>query len=381
MIMQSGKRKKAIKVKLYSNSKKKKRLAKKSFEGKNIAEKVVARLPQLSKLEKEVNKTVIGQEEVVRAICTKVYEGICFPNIKGNILIVGKSGTGKTEIVRQIADNLKLPITIEDATSYTQEGYVGDSVIEMIYNILNAANGNIALARRGIIFVDEIDKKANRQEMISDIGKGEVLKSLLKMIEGTVVKLENPLYDLNPETEKPYIYFDTSSLIFIFGGSFEGLDEIKRKRLKEEKTIGFSFGKENTIIINENSKKSFTKQDLIEYGLPTEFVGRIANIYETNTLSIEDLVKILKVSKKSAFRQYEKVLSAYHIHLEYDEDLFYQIAERAYRYSIGARELNSQVSYIFERIMYDLLNGYARGKSKCVLEKGIFFNNRKFHWE
>lgn len=379
--MKNEKRKKAIKVKLRTqNQKEEKQFAEKHSEGKNVQERLIIQLPLLSQLEQVINETVIGQEDIVQAICTKVYEGICFPYMKSNILVVGKSGTGKTEIVRQIADNLKLPITIEDATSYTQEGYVGNSVNDMIYNIFDAANGNLVLAERGIIFVDEIDKKANRKEMLSDISKGDVLKSLLKIMEGTVIKLDNPLYYSNPDSEPPTVNFDTSSLIFIFGGSFEGLDKIKEKRLKEGTKIGFSVATENTIVSTNNSKTSFTKQDLIEYGLPAEFVGRISNIYETNNLSVEDLIRILKKSKKSIFKQYENTLAALKIELEYSDDLFYEIAQNTQKYPTGARELNSKVSYIFEKIMYDVLNGMARGK-KCVLEKGIVSDNKKFHWE
>ena len=189
-----------VKVKKCS-SKKEMQPQKVHSKAKERQREIVIKLPLLSKLESKVNETVIGQEDVVRAVCTKVYEGIIFPVIKGNILIVGKSGTGKTEIVKQIANNLKFPLTIEDATSYTQEGYIGASVIDMIYNIISAANGNIELAKRGIIFIDEIDKKVNSEGMISDISKGDVLKSLLKIMEGTIIRLENPLYYLNPEVE------------------------------------------------------------------------------------------------------------------------------------------------------------------------------------
>lgn len=369
-----------VKVKKKCCSKNNKQLKTKHSNAKKVQNKAVIRLPLLSELENNVNETIIGQEDVVRAICTKVYEGICFPNMKGNILIVGKSGTGKTEIVKQIANNLKFPLTIEDATQYTQAGYVGASVDEMIYNIISAANGNIELAERGIIFIDEIDKKANKDGMYSDISKGDVLKSLLKMIEGTIIELENPLYFLNPGVEKPTISFDTSSLIFIFGGAFEGLDKVKEKRIKSDTKIGFSFPKENTIVINNYSKTSFTKEDLIEYGLPAEFVGRIANIYETNDLLAEDLEKILKQSKKSIFRQYENIFRASEIELKYPDDLLYNIAQKAKKYPTGARELNSQVSYIFERIMYDMLNGKVDSK-KCVLEESIISDNKKYHWE
>ena len=345
-----------------------------------LSEKSVIKLPTLCDLESTVNDTVIGQEQIVKSICTKIYEGICFPNIKNNIFIVGKSGTGKTEIVRQIANNLEFPLVVEDATRFTQEGYVGASVDEMIYDMIREANNNISLAQRGIIFVDEIDKKANKYANYSDISKGDVLKSLLKIMEGTKVQIDNPNFWENPAKNELSISFDTSNLIFIFGGAFEGIDKIRDKRLKQSSGIGFSSIEEKAIVINNNSFKSFTKEDLIEYGMPTEFIGRITNIYETNNLDESNLVKILANSKGSIFKKYEAIFKAADIQLEYPKTLFLNIAQKAKMYPTGARELNSQVSYIFEGIIYDLLNN-KKDYKKCVLEEGILNDNKKYHWE
>lgn len=368
---------KKLKVKVSTKSDKNVEMQPKQEE---LSEKSVIKLPTLCDLESTVNDTVIGQEQIVKSICTKIYEGICFPNIKNNILIVGKSGTGKTEIVRQIADNLEFPLVVEDATRFTQEGYVGASVDEMIYDMIREANNNISLAQRGIIFVDEIDKKANKYANYSDISKGDVLKSLLKIMEGTKVQIDNPNFWENPAKNELSISFDTSNLIFIFGGAFEGIDKIRDKRLKQSSGIGFSSIEEKAIVINNNSLKSFTKEDLIEYGMPTEFIGRITNIYETNNLDESNLVKILANSKGSIFKKYEAIFKAADIQLEYPKTLFLNIAQKAKMYPTGARELNSQVSYIFEGIIYDLLNN-KKDYKKCVLEEGILNDNKKYHWE
>lgn len=269
-------------------------------------EGMVIKLPNLADLEKAVNETVIGQENVVRSVCTKVYEGLCFPMLKRNILLVGKSGTGKTEIIRQLSENLNLPCTIEDATRYTEDGYVGASVSDMISNLLKEANGNMILASRGIIFIDEIDKKASRNDFYSGVNKEGVLKGLLKIVEGTVVQISNPNYTFDMEPEKMTMKFDTSNIIFIFGGAFEGLAQIKEKRLKKRTQMGFASADANHIVVNNYMNTSFTKEDLIEYGLPAELVGRISNIYETRELQIDDFYENDFINKEDVWN-YENI--------------------------------------------------------------------------
>lgn len=341
-------------------------------------------LPTLVDLENQVNKTVIGQENVVKSVCTKIYEGLLFPNLKSNILLVGKSGTGKTEIIRQISENLNIPCTIEDSTMYTEEGFVGASVTQMITNLINEAKGDIDLASKGIIFVDEIDKKAQTSsDSHSEVNKGGVLKSLLKLIEGTEVYIVNPYldFDMNIDMDKMLLKFDTSNIIFIFGGAFEGLDKVKDRRLKKENKIGFTSIEANHIVINDYMNTSFTKEDLIEYGLPAEFVGRISSIYETRELQKEDFVKILDYSKKSQFRKYEEILKRLGIEVVFSNKVFELIANNAKQCSTGARELNSYVSHIFEKIIYDIFSGKAKNYSKCIIDDNIVFNNANYHWE
>ena len=216
----------------------------------NKNEDFLNRLPKLSNLERAINETVIGQENVVRAVCTKVYEGLHFPQLKSNILLVGKSGTGKTEIIRQLSAKLNIPCTIEDSTRYTEEGYVGASVNDIILNLIKAANNNFALASRGIIFIDEIDKKTSGGERQSEVSREGVLKGLLKMIEGVKMELPNPNFTFGMNPQQRMIKFDTSNITFIFGGAFEGLDKIKEKRLNKNKKIGFTSAEANHIVTN-----------------------------------------------------------------------------------------------------------------------------------
>jgi len=343
---------------------------------------VVIKLPNLTDLEKAVNETVIGQEGVVKSVCTKIYEGLCFPNLKKNILLVGKSGTGKTEIVRQLAENLKVPCTIEDSTRYTEDGFVGSNVTSMISNLIREADGNLVLASQGIIFVDEIDKKAARHEFSSEVNKQGVLKGLLKMVEGTDVQIPDPDDPFKMFGSHETIKFNTSNIIFIFGGAFAGLDKIREERLKKSTKIGFASAEANHIVINNYMNTTFTKEDLIQYGLPAEFVGRISNIYETRELQIDDLRKILEYSKKSEFKKYESVFKSCGIELVYSKRLFELIAVKAKTTSTGARELNSLVSHVFEHIMYDAFSTAVIGNcSKCILEDDIVNDNTKYRWE
>lgn len=342
---------------------------------------IATRLPKLKKLEKRVNETVIGQDDLVRSVCTKIYQSLMFPQFKTNILLVGRSGTGKTEIVRQIAKYLNMPCTIEDATRYTENGYVGSNITDMVDNLITSAKGDLKLASRGIIFVDEIDKKTSREEHHEGISREGVLKSLLKIVEGTKIEIKNPNYKWGSK-EPEHLFFDTSNIIFIFGGAFEGLDKLRGHRLKKHTKLGFVSVEPNQICINTYLNTSFAKEDLIEYGLPAELVGRISSIYQTRELEIEDLKKILDVSKKSEFRKYEKMFESYGISLIYSEKLFELIASNARKSSTGARELNSLVSHIFEKIMYDTLSNSQIGNyTQCVLDDEIVSDNTKYHWK
>lgn len=238
-------------------------------------------LPDIKNMEKEVLKSIIGQDVAVRKIITAIYRAINFKTVKSNILVIGNSGTGKTETIKQIAKRLNIPYTIEDATKYTQEGYYGADVNEMILNLLKNSNMDIKKAQNGIIVIDEIDKKAGH-EVSHDVAGTEVLKSLLKIIEGTTIKVPVEMDYYNVKLAD----FDTKNIIIIFLGAFSGLDIIRDKRLNSN-PLGFSI-KEET----HKSKAKFLKQDLVEYGLPEEFVGRIDTIVEMNELTKKDLALI-----------------------------------------------------------------------------------------
>lgn len=331
--------------------------------GKN--HQIRKKFPKIQNVEKTVLQSIIGQDRQVRQIITAIYRAINFKSIKSNVLIIGSSGTGKTETIRQVAKRLHIPYTIEDATKYTKEGYYGADVNDMIYNLIENAKKDMEKAQNGIIIIDEIDKKAGHEA--HDVSGTEVLKSLLKIIEGTTIKIPSP----DDSFAEELIDFDTKNIIIIFLGAFSGLDKIRDKRLNTN-PLGF--------VTNNQEKKEkgrFLKQDLVEYGMPEEFVGRIDTIIEMNKLTKQDLASILRRSKLSIFRRYQSELRGKGITLSYCDKLFDCIAEESLALDTGARELSNTVNYIFENIMYDILANPGK-YSKCTLELDIVHDNTRY---
>ena len=364
------------KVKAKSNKSKRSNAYKRFLrENNETQDSSTMKLPRIQEVEESVLTCIIGQNEPVRQIITAIYKAIVFKSIKTNLLIIGDSGTGKTETIRQILKVLNLPYTIEDATKYTQEGYYGADVEEMIYNLYEKANQDIERAQNGVIVIDEIDKKAGKGFSDErDVSGREVLNSLLKIIEGTKISI-----DIDKE---PYIAdFDTSNLIVIFLGAFSGLEEIRKKRLNTSKA-GFNLNKDT----KPKQDTKLLKQDLIRYGLPEEFVGRISTIVEMNKLTKQDLASILRNSKLSIFRAYQRELRERGISLYYSGRLFERIAEKSLLTDTGARELNNTVNYIFDRIIYEVLSNpdkYPKRKhitkyKQCRLSLDIVNNNTRY---
>lgn len=318
----------------------------------------------LNELENKVLQYIVGQDEQVRQIITAIYRARTFLTIKSNVLIIGKSGTGKTATIKQIAQFLDVAYTIEDATKYTQEGYYGSDPVEIVYNLIRSAEDDFYKAYNGIIVIDEIDKKS-ASGMEHDVAGVEVLKSWLKIIEGTTVYIEPEDFISEP------VPFDTSNLIIIFMGAFPGLEKIRDQRLNKN---AFGFSQSPPV---EASKAKYLKQDLVKYGLPEEFVGRIDTIIEMNELGKQDLAEILTKSKLSIFKKYEAELKHLGIKLEYEESLFLQIADASLVLDTGARELSNTVNNIFEHIIYEILANPGKYK-KCKLLPGIVEDNTKY---
>ena len=324
-------------------------------------------IPPISKMVGYVKSAVIGQDEPVTSVITAIYRSICM-NIKDVILVIGGTGTGKSEILKQIANKMGVPYTVEDSTEYTKAGYVGANVQDIIEHLVVSAGYNFDKAQYGCIFLDEIDKKVSTNK--EDIAGTEVLKSLLKFVEGKKMIL-NTYMEEEGEVFPAEVEFDTSHLTIVFSGAFEGLDKIRDKRLKKN-VLGFSSYSEN-----EQSNR-YTKKDLVEYGMPEEFVGRISTIVELNKLSEDDLVQILKRSRISILKTYKNELKKMGItYVKIYEQVYKEIASEAMKLGTGARELNNVVNYVFEKIVFDVLN--SRGKfTKCELYEGIVLDNTKY---
>lgn len=318
----------------------------------------------IEELDKMVRQYIIGQDTQVRQIISAIYRAKYFTSIKANVLIIGNSGTGKTATVRKIAELLDIPYTIEDATKYTQEGYYGADVEDMIYRLVENSDGDLDRASRGMIIIDEVDKKSAKGEEHDPAGV-EVLNSLLKIIEGTTLSIDPTQFmgDMVP--------FNTQNLIILFMGAFPGLDRIRDMRLNRN---GFGFSRSTE---SYDKASRYIKQDLIKYGLPEEFSGRIDTIIEMNSLGITELVRILTDAKGSIFRRYESEFEKLGIRLKYKEELFERIARKALEVKTGARELDGVVNWIFEKILFEVFAKPGKYK-KCVLLSEIVDDNTKF---
>lgn len=329
------------------------------------------KLKNIVTIENRVKRYIVGQDYPVRQVITAMYKAQTFNNIKSNILIIGKSGTGKTETIKQISRLLKIPYTIEDATKFTSEGYYGRDVVDMIYDLLNNADNDYEKARRGILAIDEIDKKLGHEDTSNDVAGVEVLKSMLKIIEGTTVRVEIPkkidCWDFDD------IDFDTSNLIVVMMGCFPGIDKIRDKRLNINR-LGFDTSEKTS----KNSRQNrILKKDLIDYGMPEEFVGRIDTIVEMNRLTVDDLEQILKHSKLSIMKAYIKELRKLGLKIKYSDNLCRIIAEEALQIDTGARELKNVVNDVFEGVLYKIFSNPNVYK-KCVLSDEIVKENTRY---
>ena len=293
---------------------------------------------------------------------------------KSNILLIGPTGTGKTLLAKTLAKILGVPFAIGDATVLTQAGYVGEDVENLVRYLLQNADGNVELAKRGIIYVDEIDKIASKTDNVSitrDVGGEGVLQTLLKLIEGTTCRIPPKGGRKHPDQE--YIEVDTSNILFICGGAFVGLDKIVAER-KGRSVIGFAAPgqatEESGESNNEINPQDVRPEDLVKFGLIPEFTGRLPVITSLKELSEDDLVRILTEPRNSLVRQYQKLLAMDGVELVFEPKALKELAKVALERKTGARGLRAEMEKLMTDVMYEA-PGNAKMKKVVVTPKMI----------
>ena len=349
---------------------------KKKQEKKEEPELSLKTIPAPHIMKAKLDEYVVGQDYAKKVISVAVYNHYkrvltdSMDDIeieKSNMLMIGPTGSGKTYLVKTIARLLNVPLAITDATTLTEAGYIGDDVESVLSKLLAAADNDVEKAERGIVFIDEIDKIAKKRNTNSrDVSGESVQQGLLKLLEGAEVEV--PVGAGSKNAMVPMTTVNTKNILFICGGAFPDLEDIIKERLNKQAAIGFKSDLKDKYDDDPNILKKVTIEDLREFGMIPEFLGRLPVIYTLDALDKEKMIRILKEPRNAILKQYQKLLSLDEVDLRFDDSAYEAIAEKAMEKKTGARALRAIIEEIMLDIMYEIPKDDNIGKVTITRE-------------